>query len=208
MDPSLPIPYAPPTCFTQPHLASPHPSTPCLHQPVPASHFWHHPTRQIQPSISTLPTRPNLSTRPTVTTWPLPLLALPGPACLDLPALTAPTLPDPSLLCAALMRHPLRSCRQCSRFLLRLLISLLATTSKKVAIAEVPSKNASIAGNFAFLPEHALLVDQPSFLVSSLCSLKYCSPVDNNILAFMQVNMRNAYLLDACLGNHHRFPIT
>ena len=103
------------------------------------------------------------------------------------------------------MRHPLLSCRQCSRFLLRLFVSILATTFKKVAIAEDPPKIVTIAGNFAVLPQHALRLDQHP---RCLCSYKYCSPVDNNILAFMQVNMRNAYLPHGSLGNHRRFPIT
>ena len=56
MHPSQPIPYAPPTCPTLPHQASPHPSPPGLHQTVQASHSWLHPAHQIQPSILNLPT--------------------------------------------------------------------------------------------------------------------------------------------------------
>ena len=80
MDPSQPIPDAPPTCPTLP-LASLHPSPPCLHQPVPAGHSWHHQARHIQPSI-TLPTLPTLPTRP------------PGPI---LPPRPCPAWPDPAL---------------------------------------------------------------------------------------------------------------
>ena len=84
----------------------------------------------------------------------------PGPARPGLPSPAAPTQPDPLLLRAAQMRHPLRSCWQCSRFLHKLFVSVLATMSKKVSIAEDPPKIVAIAGKFAFLPEHALFLDQ------------------------------------------------
>ena len=160
MHPSLPIPYAPPTCFTQPHLPSPHPSTPCLHQPVPAHHSWHHLARQVQPSIPTLPAHPPGPPGPPGPPCPLLPPGPSGPARPGLPCPAAPTQPDPSLLRAAQMRHPLRSCWQCCRFLLKLFVSVLATMSKKVAIAEDPPKIVAIAGKFAFLPEHALFLDQ------------------------------------------------
>ena len=84
----------------------------------------------------------------------------PGPALPALPCPAAPTQPDLSLLRAAQMRHPLRSCWQCSRFLLKLFVSVLAIMSKKVAIAKDPPKIVPIARIFAFLPEHALFLDQ------------------------------------------------
>ena len=95
MDPALPIPDAPPTGPTRPHPACPHPSSPGLHQPAPASNSWHHPASQIQPSIPTLPILPTLPTLQGPPCPPCPLLPLghgpawPGPA---LPALPCPPL--------------------------------------------------------------------------------------------------------------------
>ena len=149
--PTLPAQPPPPTTTTRPSpactgqlfLAPPCPPSPALH------------SDQARPP--TRPTRPTRPSRPTVTALPP---GPPGQARPGLPCPAAPTQPDPSLLRAAQMRHPLRSCWQCSRFLLKLFVSVLAAMSKKVAIAEDPPKIVAIAGKFAFLPEHALFLDQ------------------------------------------------
>ena len=176
MHPSRPIPDAPPPCPTRPHPARPAPPTTTTTRPAPARHSWHHPARhswhhparQVQPSILTRPARPPGPAGPPGP--PLPPCP-PGPARPGLPCPAAPTQPDPSLLRAAQMRHPLRLCWQCSRFLLKLFVSVLATMSKKVASAEDPPKIVAIAGKFAFLPEHAL------FLISIQDAFGMCSTV-------------------------------
>ena len=92
------------------------------------------------------------TTRPATSSPPLPCppcppghqaqYSPPAPAPLGqtLPCLPCPAHPDsnnpasadPLLVRAAQMRHPLRSCQQCSRFLLSSFVSVLTTTSKNM----------------------------------------------------------------------------